>query len=108
MKKILIAVVLMIAGAQAYSASEEAVERHQETIRESIRVMEIGLSRAVEAGDVSAENFLELRIEELKNELSDDFVAHLRSDDVPEEALNGYTMDMAKRTSIVKEKFAIQ
>ncbi len=108
MKKILIAVVLLVMGAQAFSASDKAVERHQETIKESIRVMEIGISRASEAEDVSTKNFLEIRVEELQNELSDEFMARLKSDEVSEDSLNSYTMEMAKRTSAIKKQFGIK
>ena len=108
MKKIFVVVVLLVMGAQAFSALDKAVERHQETIADSIRVMEVGISRATEAGDVSTKNFLEIRVEELQNELSDDFIAHLKSDEVSEDSLNNDTMEMAKRTSAVKKQFDIK
>ncbi len=108
MKRVLMVCILLAMGAQAFSASDKAVARYQETIEESIRVMEIGILRAEEAGDVSTKNFLEIRVEELQSELADDFIAHLKSDEVSEDKLNNYTMEMAKRASAVKKQFDIK
>ncbi len=108
MKKVFIMCTLLVMGAQAFSASDKAVARYKETVEESIRVMEVGISRATEAEDVSTKNFLEIRVEELQSELADDFIAHLKSDEVSEENLNNYTMEMAKRTSAIKKQFDIK
>ena len=108
MKKLIMTCILLVMGAQAFGASDKAVERHQETIADSIRVMEVGISRADEAGDVSTKNFLEIRVEELQSELTEEFVTYLKSEDVSEEDLNNYTMEMGKRTSAVKKQFDIK